>query len=99
MKHDISHVIQHFKKFDLDAIFVVTNAPGRSAYNRLERKMSPLIVSSTLVGLLIHDAYGTHLNSNGKSINEDLERKNFANSGDTLASIWSDMIDHFVFNF
>lgn len=32
-KKVIAHCIDHFKKHDLDGIFVFTNAPGRSAYN------------------------------------------------------------------
>ena len=36
----------------LDALFVATNAPGRSAYNRVERKMSPL--SSNLMSIMGH---------------------------------------------
>ncbi|GBP08971.1 hypothetical protein EVAR_78332_1 [Eumeta japonica] len=29
----IAHTIDHFKQYDLDAVFIVTNAPGRSAFN------------------------------------------------------------------
>jgi len=28
-----------FKKNNLDGLFIVTNAPGRSAYNRVERRI------------------------------------------------------------
>lgn len=38
----IASAIGHFKKYDLDAIYVATNAPGRSAFNRVERRMAPL---------------------------------------------------------
>lgn len=34
----ISEAIDHFLKFDLDAIFLATNAPGHSAYNRAEKR-------------------------------------------------------------
>lgn len=44
----IACAVKHFKDMDLDAIFIATNAPGRSAYNRVERRMSPL--SQTLSG-------------------------------------------------
>ena len=33
---------QHFKKYNLDALLVLTHAPGMSAYNYVERKMAPL---------------------------------------------------------
>ena len=32
----ISQAIKFFKKYNLDALFIATNAPGRSAYNRIE---------------------------------------------------------------
>lgn len=32
----ISFAIRHFKKYDLDTLVVATNAPGRSAYNRVD---------------------------------------------------------------
>lgn len=38
----IKVAIHHFNKLNLDAIFVATNAPGRSAFNRVERRMAPL---------------------------------------------------------
>lgn len=33
----IANAIQHFKDFNLDVLIIATNAPGRSAYNRVER--------------------------------------------------------------
>lgn len=38
----INVAINHFIEHDLDAFFLATNAPGRSAYNRVERRMAPL---------------------------------------------------------
>ncbi|XP_055543502.1 uncharacterized protein LOC129729044 [Wyeomyia smithii] len=37
----IQIAIHHFKEYNLDAMFV-TNAPGRRAFNRVERRMAPL---------------------------------------------------------
>jgi hypothetical protein len=52
--------IHHFLQNDLDALFIAINAPGRSAFNRFERKMAPL--SRELSGLIIpHDNFGSHL--------------------------------------
>ena len=60
--------IHHFLQNDLDALFIATNAPGRSAFNRVERKMAPL--SRELLGLIIpHDNFGSHLDDQGKTIN------------------------------
>jgi len=38
----IQAAITLFKKYDLDALFMVTNAPSRSAFTEVERRMSPL---------------------------------------------------------
>ncbi|KAG5889385.1 hypothetical protein JTB14_005084 [Gonioctena quinquepunctata] len=68
----IVFAIQHFKRHDLDALFLATNAPGRSAYNRVERRMAPL--SRELDGLILpHDPFGSHLDDRGVTINEHLE--------------------------
>lgn len=59
---------------DLDAIFILTNAPGRSEFNRVERRMAPL--SRELPGVILeHDHFGTHLNASGKTIDDQLEKK------------------------
>lgn len=74
----------------MDALFLVTNAPGRSAYNPVERRMAPL--SSQLSGVILKpDHYGSHLNNRGKTIDETLERKNFSKAGNTLAELWNEV--------
>jgi len=84
----IDCAINHFKKYDLDGLFIVTNAPGRSAYNRVERRMAPL--SRELSGVILpHNHFGSHLDSSGKTVDEGLELKNFAKAGKVLAEIWS----------
>jgi hypothetical protein len=47
----INCFIHHFLAHDLNACFVATNAPGRSAYNRVERRMSHL--SRPLAGMIL----------------------------------------------
>ncbi|CAF0723360.1 unnamed protein product [Adineta steineri] len=65
-----------FKKYDLDALFVATNAPGRSAFNEVERRMAPL--SHELSGLILpHDYYGNHLDESGRTTDPQLELQNF----------------------
>ncbi|CAF4485859.1 unnamed protein product [Rotaria sp. Silwood2] len=82
--------VQLFKKYDLDCLFVVSNCPGRSAYNIVERRMAPL--SNQLAGLILpHDYYGTHLDDNGNTINTELELQNFKRAGECLAEIWSEL--------
>ena len=58
---------------------------------QVERKMFHL--SKELTGVLLpHDTYGSHLDNNGKTIDEDLEMKNFEAAGKTLAHIWSNLV-------
>jgi len=81
-KH-LKNIIEYCKLFrflDLDYITVRTHAPGQSSFNPVERGMAPL--SSKLAGIVLPiDHYGTHLNSQGKVINEELAKKNFRFSG------------------
>ena len=39
-KKAISHAINNFKNYGLDAIFIFTNAPGRSAFNKVEKRIA-----------------------------------------------------------
>lgn len=82
-------------KYDLDAFFVACNAPGRSAYNRVERRMAPL--SKELSGIILpHDNFGSHLDSQRRTVDVELEKKNFQYAGEILAELWSNMnIDSF----
>lgn len=87
----ITHAVQHFKNFNLDALFIFTNAPGRSAFNRVERRMAPL--SRALSGLVIpYDNFGTHLDDRGKTIDNELELKNFEFAGNVLSEIWNEIV-------
>ena len=85
-----------FKKYGLDCLFVVSNCLGRSAYNMVERRMVPLsnqlageikkcyvtYDSSIFLGFILpHDYYGSHLDDNGNTINEELELCNFKRAG------------------
>ncbi|XP_043469775.1 uncharacterized protein LOC122503338 [Leptopilina heterotoma] len=84
----IAHAINHFKEFDLDGIFIFTNAPNRSAFNRVERRMAPL--SRELTGVILpHDKFGKHLGDNGETIDSQLELENFEHAGNILSDIWS----------
>ncbi|KAL5502403.1 hypothetical protein EMCRGX_G009173 [Ephydatia muelleri] len=73
----ISVAIHNFKIMNLDALFVCTNAPKRSAFYRVERRMAPL--SRELAGLILpHDHYGTHLDEQGRTIDAELAKSNFS---------------------
>lgn len=85
----------HFKKYNLDALFVVTNAPRRSAYNPVERRLASLGHATSGV-ILEHDHYGSHLNESGKTVDKNLEKRNFKFADETLSEIWSSiMIDDY----
>ena len=76
---------------DLDACFVATNAPGRSAYNRVERRMSHL--SRPLAGMILqHDYYGSHLDKRGQTVDPELEKQNFGYAGLALCKEWSGLV-------
>ncbi|ESO02842.1 hypothetical protein HELRODRAFT_174271 [Helobdella robusta] len=62
-----------FTEHDVDALFIASHAPGHSAYNAVERRMAPL--SHDLFGLILpYDCFGSHLDTNGKTIDPELEK-------------------------
>ncbi|CAF4172871.1 unnamed protein product, partial [Rotaria sp. Silwood2] len=82
--------IDLFKKYQLDCLFVASNCPGRSAFNMVERRMAPL--SNQLAGLILpHDYFGTHLDDNGNTLDEQLEIRNFKRAGECLAEVWNEL--------
>ena len=75
----------------MDVFFLITNAPGRSAFNRVKRRMAPL--SKELGGALLkHKHFGAHLDGKGNTINRQLELKNFEHAGKILGGIWRGMV-------
>ncbi|CAF1029781.1 unnamed protein product [Adineta ricciae] len=83
--------IKKFKKYNLDALFVLTYAPGQSAYNIVEHRMAPL--SHDMAGLILpHDFYGSHLSDSGVTTNIDLEKMNFRKAGEILAETWNQTV-------
>jgi hypothetical protein len=89
----LASAIQKFKKYNLDALFIITQAPGQTTFNIVERRLATL--SQDLTGLVLpHDYFGTHLNVSGITIDAELEKTNLKNTGEVLAEVWSmDMID------
>jgi len=82
---------KNFRRFNLDALFMATYAPGQSASNPVERRMAPL--SRDLSGLILpHESFGTHLNKSGKTVNQELEIKNFQRAGELLSEVWSQRV-------
>jgi hypothetical protein len=84
----VNVVVNQFIQHDMDALFIMTNAPHHSAYNPVERCMAPL--SHDVSGLILkHDFYGSHLDAKAETIDRDLELRNFEKAGQTLAEVWS----------
>ena len=78
------------KKYNFDAVIEVTNAPGLSAFNRVERRMHPLSLS--MAGIILpHDTCGTHLDSQGNTVDVELEKENFAAAGNVLADVFKNI--------
>ncbi len=87
----VQTAVHHFLQYNLDAFFVTTNARGRSAFNQIERKMAQL--SHELSGVILpHDHFGSHLDSQRRTIDEDLELQNFQYAAEVLADVWSPLI-------
>ena len=82
---------RQFENNDLDAVFVFTHAPGISAYNPVERRRAPL--SKDTAGIILpFDTFGNHLDASNKTIDSELEIKNFEAAEKILAEIWSQSI-------
>ena len=87
--------VQHFKKHKFDVLLISTHAPGLSACNQVEKRMAPL--SKALAGLLLpYDTFGNHLDSQGRTIEVELEKRNFKETGEVLCEVWNELlIDEF----
>jgi hypothetical protein len=79
-----------FQELGVDCLIEVTNAPGLSAYNLVERRMFHL--RKELTGIVLPaDTFGSHIKNN-KTIDEELEKKNFKAAGEILSQIWSNLV-------
>ena len=84
----LSNAVHIFKEYKLDCLIHTVNASGLSAFNICERRMAPL--SHDIAGVILpHDAFGTHLDGNGKTVDEELEKQNFQRASELLGEIWS----------
>ena len=87
----INGSIKYFVENSLDAFFLTTNAPGRSAFSLVERRMVKLNKEMSDV-ILEHDKFGRNLDAKGVTVDKDFELKNFEYAGRTLAKIWSGLM-------
>ena len=72
-------------------MLVSTLVPSMSAYNNIEKRMVPL--RQALAGVLLpHDTFDTHLDSQRRTTEVELEKQNFKAAGKLLAEIWSELV-------
>ena len=83
----LATAIYFFKHLKLDVFLHGVNAAGLSAFNPVERRMSPLSHYIARV-VLPHENFGSHLDSQGYTIDVLLEKKNFFHCSQALADIW-----------
>ena len=84
----MASAVSLFKELELDALLHGVNAAGLSAFNPVERRMAPL--SHDLAGIVLpHNHYGTHLDSEGKTTDIELEKENFFKAAEVLTEVWS----------
>ena len=80
--------VSFFKLLKLDVLWHGVNAAGLSAFNPVERRMAPL--SHDLAGIVLpHDTFGNHLDNSNKTMDLELEKKNFQAAAEVLAEVWS----------
>ena len=69
-------------------LFSLISRGGVSRYRFMEKKMSPL--SWGLRGLILeHQFHGQHLDTQNRTTDLELEKKNFAHAGEVLSTIWN----------
>lgn len=67
--------------YNLHSLFIATNAPGRSAFNRMERRIASL--SNELSGAICsRNQFGFHLDSQNRTIDDALQLINFQDTGE-----------------
>ena len=80
----------HFKVHNLDAIFIVSDAPGKSAYNPVEDRIQVLKESLTKLALP-RKQFTSHMDDAGQVMDESLEKNNIKAAGETLSEIWNEI--------
>ncbi|CAG8634319.1 14227_t:CDS:1 [Dentiscutata erythropus] len=79
-------MVDHFIKYDLDTIIMACYALHQSTSNPVERRM--VLLSHDLAGIIIsHDTFGSYLNTQLKTSDEELEKHNFKAAKNILKSV------------
>ena len=72
----ISCAIDYFCTFDLDALYIARNAPGRRINDALQKRVIPLSKDLAKV-ILPYEQFGLHYDGNSDTIDEDMEKTNY----------------------
>ena len=49
--------------------------------------------SKDMCGLILpHDSFGSHLNSKGRTVDDELELQNFKKAAEVLADVWTEHV-------
>ena len=94
----IKYASWSFFNLKLDALFIATQTPWRSAYNPVESRMAPLSLFLAWI-FLPYETFKSHLNAQGitiRIVHNDLEKFNFKKANEILAGVWNEaVIDSF----
>ena len=84
----LATAIYLFEHLKLDVFLHGVNAARLSPFNPVERRMSPL--SHDIAGVVLpHENFSRHLNSQGNTIDVELEKNIFFHASQVLADNWS----------
>lgn len=87
----IAAAVHTFLRYNLDYYNATTNAPGRSSFIPVERRMASL--SRQMSGLILpYDHFGSHLDSSRRTIDDELERRNFMDAALVLSEVFSNVV-------
>ena len=83
--------IQIFRKYNLDALLISTHTPGLSTSNQVESRMAPLCKALSEI-LSPYETFETNLDSSRKTIETNLEKRNFKAAGEILTKVWEEIV-------
>ena len=82
----ISCAIDYFCTFDLDALYIATNAPGKRVNDQIQNRMVP--VSKDLAKVILpYEHFGQHYDGNNDTIDEDMEKTNYEKGNSHFTNI------------
>ena len=88
-----AEMAQLFIKFDLVLLLLASLPSGCSLFNPCERRMAPL--SRMLTGVLLdHKHFGSHLNSEKQTVDDNMERK----ITNTRVNVWPTYLKIYMIN-